>query len=117
MTRVIFYKSNGIYYGFDVQGHTGLADAGEDILCAAISSMTMLVINALESSYHSSVNYTVDDEDAHITLVSPDALGDEDTCVSFAVRGLIEAYCEQLIALEEDYGDFLSVDVVEKDLQ
>ncbi|MBQ2854780.1 MAG: ribosomal-processing cysteine protease Prp, partial [Oscillospiraceae bacterium] len=48
MTKIIFYKTDGVFYGFEEQGHTGFADSGEDILCAALSSMTMLIINAIE---------------------------------------------------------------------
>ena len=56
MTTVVFYKSNGIYYGFEEQGHTGFGEEGNDVLCAALSSMTMLLINAIEVSYACDVN-------------------------------------------------------------
>ncbi len=118
MTKVVFYKSNGIYYGFDVEGHTGLADAGEDILCAAISSMTMFVINAIEHTYHSSAVYTVDEDHATITLKAPGAfinVSDEKT--AFAVSGLITAYCKQLYELQDDYKKYLKVTEVEKNMQ
>ena len=45
MTTITFYKSEGHYYGFEEQGHTGYAESGEDILCSALSAMTMLIIN------------------------------------------------------------------------
>jgi uncharacterized protein YsxB (DUF464 family) len=48
MTTITFYKTNGIYYGFEEQGHTGFAESGDDILCSALSAMTMLIINAIE---------------------------------------------------------------------
>jgi uncharacterized protein YsxB (DUF464 family) len=64
MTKVVFYKSGDSFWGFDVSGHTGFADSGEDILCSAISSMTMLVINAIEIAYASDVDYEIDDPEA-----------------------------------------------------
>ena len=50
MTKIVFYKQNGAFYGFRETGHTGFASAGHDVLCAALSAMTMLVINTLENS-------------------------------------------------------------------
>ena len=56
MTRIKFLKKNGVYYGFEENGHSGFADSGEDILCAAISAMTMLIINSIEVVYGSEVD-------------------------------------------------------------
>ena len=43
MTHVSVIKTrNGDYIGFNCIGHSGYAEAGEDIVCAAIS---VLVIN------------------------------------------------------------------------
>ena len=61
MTTVCFYKTNGIYYGFEEKGHTGYAESGDDILCSALSAMTMLLINTIECSYDSIVDYTIDE--------------------------------------------------------
>ncbi len=115
MTRVVFYKSDDVFYGFDITGHTGLAEAGEDILCAAISSMTIFVINTVEQTYHAPVTYTVDDKEAHISFYSSGAFrvnGDEK--VAFAVAGLIVAYYEQLKELETEYPEYLRVTAAEK---
>ena len=32
MTTVVFYKADGIYYGFEEQGHTGFGEEGNDVL-------------------------------------------------------------------------------------
>ena len=61
MTKIVFFRSGGVFYGFEEQGHTGYADAGEDVLCAALSAMTMLIINTVEVAYASDVEYTVDE--------------------------------------------------------
>ena len=55
MTTIVFYKTNGIYYGFEEKGHAGYAESGEDILCSSISAMTMLIINAIEVTYGSMI--------------------------------------------------------------
>ena len=71
MTKIIFYKTNGVFYGFEEQGHTGYGESGDDILCSALSAMTMLIINAIEVSYASDVEYTIDDATADIDLAAP----------------------------------------------
>jgi uncharacterized protein YsxB (DUF464 family) len=118
MTTIVFYKAGGFYYGFEEQGHTGYAEAGEDILCSALSSMTMLIINAIEVSYASSVDYTIDEKTADIKLVAKSALPkyEKDEKKQYAVSGLIQAYYYQLMDLIEDYYDYLDVKVIERDI-
>ena len=117
MTKIIFYRSNGIFWGFEEQGHTGYADAGEDILCSAISAMTMLIINTIEVSYASDVDYEIDDDDTRIVVTSKAALpefeGDERK--RYAVSGLFMSYFYQLNDMTEEYYKFLEVDVIDKD--
>ena len=117
MTKVVFFKSNGVFWGFEEQGHTGFEESGRDILCSAISAMTMLVINAITVSYGSDVDYDVDDETTNVRVVSRGALPDyeSDEKKRYAISGLIMAYYYQLNDLVEEYYDYLEVDVVEKE--
>ena len=118
MTTIVFYKTDGFYYGFEEQGHTGYAESGEDILCSALSSMTMLIINAIEVSYASSVDYTIDEETTDIKLIAKSALPkyEKDEKKQYAVSGLIQAYYYQLMDLIEDYYDYLDVKVIEREM-
>ncbi len=118
MTTVIFYKTNGIYYGFEEQGHTGFAESGEDILCSALSSMTMLLINAIEVSYACDVEYTIDEKTTDIRVIAKSALPkyEKDEKKQFAVQGLIQAYFFQLMDLVEEYYDYLDVREIEKEI-
>lgn len=112
MTKITFFKQNGIYYGFKEVGHTGFADEGEDIICAALSSMTMLIINAIECSYASDVEYTIDEKTTDITVICKSALPEysDDERKSFAISGLFQAYFLQLNDMVEDYYEFIEVD-------
>ena len=40
MTTVTIFRQNGRIAGFSAKGHTGFAEAGEDIVCSAISALT-----------------------------------------------------------------------------
>ena len=116
MTKVVFFKSGDSFWGFEEQGHTGFAESGEDILCSALSSMTMLIINAIEVAYASSVDYEIDDETTHVRVSVRSALSsyEKDKRKSYAISGLIMAYYYQLNDLVEEYYDYLEVEVIEK---
>ena len=117
MTKIVFFRSGGVYYGFEEHGHTGYASAGEDILCSALSAMTMLVINTVEVAYSSDVEYTVDEGATHIMVRSKSALleFEEDERKRYAISGLFLSYFYQLNELREEYYDYLDVEVKDID--
>lgn len=116
MTKITFFMRNGTYYGFRETGHTGFGEEGDDILCSAISAMTMLIINTLEVAYKCPVDFKIDDETADITVKCLSALPDSgaDEKKRFAASGLFEGYYLQLCELVEEYYEFLNVSVTEK---
>ena len=115
MTKITFFKRNGVYYGFREVGHSEFADEGHDIVCSALSAMTMLIINTVEVSYASRVDYTIDEKTTDITVKIMSALpeNEKDEKKQFAIAGLLQGYFLQLMDLTEDYYDFLSVEEVE----
>ena len=118
MTKITFYKSGGIFYGFEEQGHTGYGESGNDVLCAALSSMSMLVINAILVSYASDVDYNIDEKTTDIRVIAKSALPkyESDEKKQYAISGLIQAYFLQLMELVEDYYEFLDVNEIERDI-
>ena len=115
MTKVTFYKRKGVYYGFRETGHSEFADEGFDIVCSALSAMTMLIINTVEISYTSRVDYTIDEETTDINVKIMSALPEyeQDEKKRFAISGLLQGYFFQLMDLTEEYYDFLSVEEIE----
>ena len=118
MTKIVFYKSGDVFYGFEEQGHTGYGESGEDILCSALSAMTMLIINAIEVTYGSSVDYSIDEKTTDIRLIAKSALPkyEKDEKKQYAVSGLIQAYFYQLMDLTEEYYDYLDVKEIEREI-
>ena len=117
MTKVVFYRSGGSFWGFEETGHTGYGDAGDDILCAALSAMTMLIINTVEIAYASNVDYDINEGATKIKVSSKAALPEfeDDERKRYAVSGLFMAYYYQLNDLTLEYGDFLEVEVQDRD--
>jgi uncharacterized protein YsxB (DUF464 family) len=118
MTTITFYKTGGFYYGFEEQGHTGYGESGDDVLCAALSSMTMFLINAIEVSYACDVDYKIDEKSTDIRVIAKSALPkyEKDEKKQFAVSGLIQAYFFQLMDLVEEYYEFLDVKEIEREI-
>ena len=116
MTKIVFYKWDNVFYGFEEKGHTGYGESGDDVLCAALSAMTMLIINTIEVAYASDVEYTIDEETTDIKVIARAALNDfeEDEAKRFAIGGLIQAYYYQLNDMLEDYYEYLDVEVAEE---
>ena len=94
MTKIVFYRSQGIFYGFEERGHVGFGEWGADPFCAMLSSITMYIVDAIEEVYHSEVDYRIDDENAVISIRSKAALPEfeEDDRVRYAVSGLFLTY-------------------------
>ena len=117
MTKIVFFRSGGTYYGFEEQGHAGYGEAGDDIVCAAISAMTMLVINTIEVAYASDVDYSIDEGATHIMVRSKAALPEfeDHQRKRYAISGLFLSYFYQLNDMVEEYYDYLSVEVKDID--
>ena len=116
MTKIIFYRSDGVFYGFEEQGHTGYGEDGWDILCSALSAMTMFLINTVEVAYASSVDYEIDDNTTTVRVKCRAALPEfeADETKRYAVSGIFLGYYEQLSDMLEDYGDYLDVQIVNR---
>lgn len=54
MTKITLLKKNNLFSGFIVEGHSGYAEAGSDIVCSSISTssqMTIIGLNAIGIKY------------------------------------------------------------------
>ena len=90
MTTITFFRSDGIFYGFEEKGHVGFGEYGNDPFCAMLSSITMYIVDAVEDIYHGKIHYDINEEDTVISVRSPSALPafEADERVRFAVSGL-----------------------------
>ena len=53
---------------FQVAGHAGYAESGQDIVCSAVSALTITTINSLEAFTNQSFEIEQDEEDGVITV-------------------------------------------------
>ncbi len=107
MIKVNFLsEGSGRLEAVDVLGHSGYAEEGSDIVCAAVSSAVMLTHALLYDVKKIPVETVVEDEGAHIRIVLPEkeiANGEE----------ALLALKMHLRELEEDYPEFIKVELTE----
>ena len=53
---------------FQVSGHAGYAESGQDIVCSAVSALTITTINSLDAFTNQTFEIDQDEEDGVITV-------------------------------------------------
>ena len=104
MTRCEFFRENERITGFSVSGHSGYAESGADIVCAAISAVVAMVEATINDVCGAKAKVRVKEEDARITLTLP-ASCDEEEAVQAVLAGMLLTLC----GLRDDYPDFIEV--------
>mgnify|MGYP000800059591 CR=1 FL=1 len=94
MTTVTFLTEDARIIGFDVQGHSGWGESGEDIVCAAITSAVRLVEATVNDVMGLCAAVKVREADASISLRLPGGLANtaESTCQNL-LTGLMVYLC------------------------
>lgn len=68
MTEITICKSNGNYKGFSCLGHVGFAEDGEDIICSAISILTINTLNSIEAFAGDEMIITAEEDSADLQM-------------------------------------------------
>ena len=104
MTRCEFFTENDRITGFSISGHSGYAEAGQDIVCAAISAVVTMAETTINEVCGAKAKVRVKDEQARITLTLPTSCDEED-----AVQAVLSGMLLTLISMREDYPDYIEV--------
>ena len=104
MTKVEFFMDGDRINGFCCSGHSGYAEAGEDIVCAAVSAAVSLTECTVNDICGARAKVRVNEAEARIHLTLP-AICDEEESVQAALAGLML----YLAGLRDEYPDYLEV--------
>ncbi len=88
--------------GFTVQGHSGSAQAGEDIVCAAVSSAVYMAANTVTEVL--GLSPKLDVRDGFLSLALSD-LAEAETA-----RPILQGLQLHLAGLQEQYPDFIQIE-------
>ena len=104
MTKCEFFTENDRITGFSVSGHSGYAEAGADIVCAAVTAVVTMVEATINDVCGAKAKVRVKDADARVTLTLP-ASCDEEESVQAVLAGMLLTLC----SLRDDYPDYIEV--------
>ena len=104
MTKCEFFTEDDRITGFSVSGHSGYAEAGKDIVCAAISAVVTMAEATINDVCGAKAKVRVKEEDARITLTLPAAC-DEEESVQAVLAGMLLTLCN----MRDEYPDFIEV--------
>ena len=104
MTKCEFFTEDDRITGFSVSGHSGYAEQGQDIVCAAISAVVTMAEATINDVCGAKAKVRVKEEDARITLTLPASCDEEET-VQAVLAGMLVTLCN----LRDDYPDYIEV--------
>ena len=90
--------------GFSVSGHSGYAEAGADIVCAAISTAVTMAETTINDVCGAKAKVRVKEEDARVTLTLPASCDEEDS-----VQAVLAGMMLYLCSLRDEYPDYIEV--------
>ena len=104
MTRCEFFTEDDRITGFTISGHSGYAEAGQDIICAAISAVVTMAEATINDVCGAKAKVRVKEEDARVTLTLPASCDEEDS-----VQAVLAGMMITLIGMRDEYPDFIEV--------
>ena len=104
MTRCEFFTDNDRITGFSVSGHGGYAEAGSDIICAAVSAVVTMAEATINDVCGAKAKVRVKEEDARVTLTLPVSCDEEES-----VQAVLAGMMLTLMSLRDDYPDYIEV--------
>ncbi|MGN1099451.1 MAG: ribosomal-processing cysteine protease Prp [Christensenellales bacterium] len=107
MTTVRIVRKGNSIISIECEGHTGYGVEGEDIVCAALSSVVQTGLLGL-LHYVSGVEYERDDEAGYLKIKLPDNLDEAERHDADLITGTMLLGISDL---HEGFSDFIELEV------
>jgi len=108
MTIVKIKKQDNSIISVESIGHTGYAAEGEDIVCAALSSVIQTALLGLLSVAAINVKFDRDDEDGYLKFELPDNMSTEQ---AHNANIILTTMYMGIADLSESYSDYIKLEV------
>ena len=99
MIKVKLTKEGNQIKKIKISGHAGYAEAGKDIVCAAVSSSVILTINNILTIDNEALTYD-NRADLEINILKDDKI------INILINNLVNSLSE----LEADYQEFIKIE-------
>ncbi len=96
MISVTVFQKDGQFTGFLCQGHAGYAEEGYDIVCSAVSALTLNTVNSLEAFTEDGMKVEQKEDGGYLKLeLTGEISGEADLLMRSLILGLqtIEESC------------------------
>ena len=108
MTKIVFHKQGEDFVRIECDGHTGYANRGEDIVCAAVSALLQGAALGVRKVAGVKAEYHVNEETGSLDLVIPAKIGARERHDCNVILGTLLASVEDL---REGYSEYIEVEV------
>ncbi len=76
-TVTLFTDDEGFERGFEVKGHSGFKAKGSDVVCAAVSVLTINTVNSIDEFTRDDPRVVTDDDEALISCIFDEKPSDD----------------------------------------
>ena len=104
ITATLKFADKDRYKGFAVEGHSGSAPKGRDIVCAAVSAIVQTALIGLDEEAHMNGTYSISDGFVNCSL--PQNTDDDGYCKA---QTIIRVMHLGLISIAQQYHDFVRI--------
>lgn len=108
MTKVVVSKVGGHIVAVSADGHTGYGVEGEDIVCAALSSVIQTAVLGLMRVAGINVELKTDERNGYLSAKLPEKLSEADRNNADMI---LETMLCGIADLNEGYSDFIELEV------
>jgi len=108
MTKIVFQKQGEDFVRIECEGHTGYAEHGEDIVCAALSALVQGAALGVLRVAGVKADYRIDEENGSLRLVIPKGIDDD---AKHDCNVILKTLYESVKDLAKGYSEFIKVEV------
>ena len=94
---IIYQNQSNQYVGFSTQGHADFSEPGTDIICSAVSALTINAINSIEKFSNAKFSLDTNQEDGEFDFKITSECDDISTL-------LLDSMILGLKGIQKDYG-------------
>ena len=97
MIRFTVWKSKNQYCGFESKGHAGYAEEGNDIICSAVSVLTINTVNSIDAFTDDDYEAEQSEDGGYLKIHFPESLSDKAAL-------LMDSLVLGIESIQADYG-------------
>ncbi|MBQ8452062.1 MAG: ribosomal-processing cysteine protease Prp [Clostridia bacterium] len=108
MTKVVIVKKDNKIHEVECDGHTNYGEKGEDIVCAALSSVVQTAVLGLLMVALIELDMKRDDEKGYLRFTLPEKLNEEEEIKASAI---LDTMLCGISDLNESFSDYIELEV------